>query len=503
MSTRAPRLPLTLLFRLFLLGGLLDGGAADTCGGLITNDAFFRDTAGNPVYSQGGGIFRFGGKYYWYGVKYRGAVAYFENPAAGMNRDTTFVAVTCYSSTDLVHWKFEHDILKADTLGVARARWLGRLGVVHNAATGRYVLLTQYSGTAGSGELFATGDSPAGDFAFHHVQAVIPGVANDATGDQTVFTDSDGKSYLICSSKDGRSNLYVAKIRESDSLAVEPAVKIFGGPGREGNCMFKYGGRYYFVSSDLHGWNASHSYVISATAIDGPYSPETLMEGTEADFSHVSQCGFFVAVTGRAAATILFCGDRWSDFAGNGLGYNVWCPLSFDGTTPVFHSVSQFDLDADRGTWTVGPANNYVRNPSFEADRVPQASLAGWTTDSGAAAPFGNVSGGHTGRWAARQLSAAAYQATTHQLVSGLPDGTYTLKAWVRSSGGQPAARLFARDFGGKEIDHPVNSVIARWTQVTVASDLRVTSGRCDIGLYSDARPGDWVMVDDFTLVRN
>src|SRR5262245_4476051 len=41
---------------------------------VITNDVFRKDTSGNPIYAQGGGVFKFGDRYYWYGVKYNGAV---------------------------------------------------------------------------------------------------------------------------------------------------------------------------------------------------------------------------------------------------------------------------------------------------------------------------------------------------------------------------------------------------------------------------------------------
>ncbi|MBQ3426953.1 MAG: hypothetical protein IJH37_07405 [Clostridia bacterium] len=37
---------------------------------LITNDRFYKDTDGNNLYSQGGGIFKLGDTYYWYGVRY-------------------------------------------------------------------------------------------------------------------------------------------------------------------------------------------------------------------------------------------------------------------------------------------------------------------------------------------------------------------------------------------------------------------------------------------------
>ena len=104
--------------------------------------------------------------------------------------------------------------------------------------------------------------------------------------------------------------------------------------------MFKYNGMYYFCSSDLHGWNASHSYYIAASNIMGPYGAEGVIGNTDDDFSHVSQTGFFITVTGTAGTTVIFAGDRWSDFAGNGLGYNQWLPLSFTGTTPHFNSLS-------------------------------------------------------------------------------------------------------------------------------------------------------------------
>ena len=467
-------------------------------GGLITNDVFWHDTDGNPIYSQGGGIFKFGDKYYWYGVKYNGAVTYYNNPAAGKVMGTGFNAITCYSSTDLVHWHFENNVLTTATLGV-RSGWVGRMGVAYNSTTHKYVLLAQ----AGGGEYFATGDSPAGNFTFDHVQRAIPNLVNNTTGDQTIFQDTDGKAYLICSNSSGRSHLYVCPLRASDFLSVEPAVQIFSGAGREGNCLFKYNGHYYFCSSDLHGWNASHCYVIAASSILGPYSAEYVMPGTDADFCHVTQTGFFVTVQGSNATTVLFCGDRWSDFAGNGLGYNQWCPLTFNGTTPHFNSVSQYNFNAATGLWSLAPGNNFILNPGFEADRVAQTSLAGWfsspNTPNG---PNRNNHDAHTGQWSLRQYSPSAYTADLTQTVNGLPSGNYTLKAWVKSSGGQNTAQIFARGYGGPELDASLNTHLANWTLITVPN-IPVTTGACTIGLHSDAYSGDWLEADDFSLTKN
>jgi hypothetical protein len=472
--------------------------APASSGGLITNDVFYKDTDGNPIYSQGGGIFKFGDKYYWYGIKYNGAVTYYNDPAAGKVMGTGFNAVTCYSSTDLVHWHFENNVLTAATLG-ARGGWVGRMGVAYNANTHKYVLLAQ----GGGGEYFATCDTPTGNFTFDHVQRVIPNMASNGTGDQTIFVDTDGKAYLICSSSNGRSHLYVCPLHPSDFLSVDPAVQIFQGPGREGNCMFKYNGRYYFCSSDLHGWNASHCYVIDSKNILGPYSPEYIMAGTDLDFCHVTQTGFFVTVPGANATTVLFCGDRWADFAGNGLGFNQWCPLSFNGTKPQFNSVSQFNFDAANGTWSVAPGNNYILNPSFEADRVAQGTLAGWASSPNTArGPNHNSLDAHTGRWSAQQLSTSAYTASLTQTVANLPPGNYTLKAWVKSSGGQSTADIFAKDYGGDELDASIKKRLDQWTQITIPH-LNITSGHCTLGVHSIANPGDWVEADDFTLTKD
>lgn len=492
---------LLLLASAFCFGSVTASASSQT----IANDVFWKDTSNNPIYSQGGGVLKVGSTYYWYGVKYGGAVTYYNNPTA-KNSDTSFSAVTCYSSTDLAHWTFEGNVITGATDGSTwDADWLGRLGVVYNSTTHKYVLITQYVGPAGSGIAFATSSTPTGSFTFDHVQTSITNVVNNMSGDQSIFIDDDGKAYLVFSNTSGRSHLYVSPLRSSDYLNVEPATNVYNSAsgGREGNAMFKYNGVYYLASSDLHGWNASHSYYISATNILGPYSSEGIMGNTDADFSHVTQTGLFVSVQGTAGTTVLFGGDRWSDFAGNGIGYNQWMPISFSGTVPTVNSLSQFNLDAAAGTWTVGSGNNYALNPSYEADRVSQIALAGWSTWSNVSTdPNGNIAGGHSGRWAAQQVATTAYSASRYQNLSNLPNGTYTLKVWVQSSGGQSTAQVFVKNYGGTEKDYAINSAIGSWTQITIPN-IAVTNGSAQIGVYSVANANNWVKVDDWTLIKN
>jgi hypothetical protein len=504
--TESFRRPLACLV-LSLVGASspLHAAGADTT---IRNGVFWKDTAGTPIYSQGGGILRIGARYYWYGVKYAEAVTYARAPGPTTDQPH-FSAVTAYSSTDLVNWTFEGDVLTPAGLGQQfdPNAWLGRMGVVYNKQTRKYVLITQYSSKGtGGGVLFATSDSPAGPFVFERLQARIDNVATPTSGDQTVFIDDDGKPYLIFSNNGDRRQLYVAALRASDYLAIEPATHIYSAPagGREGNAMFKYKGLYYFCSSDLHGWNASRSFYMTSPNITGPYTPEKIIEGTESDFSHVSQNGFFIPVHGSAGTTVLYAGDRWSNFAGNGHGYNVWAPLSFDGAAPRFNSLSEFVLDAPKGTWAVGKGNNYVRNPGFEADRVRQTSVAGWIsswTSLKGDAPFMNVAGGRASKWALTLRHPGQTMGSAIQNVT-LPDGSYTLKAWIRSSGGQRVARLYAAGHGGATLALALPDQLAQWTEVTLPG-IQVTTGSVQIGVYSEGKEGDWLSLDDVSLVRD
>jgi len=464
-------------------GGSGTGGAGGAGGGnaVIINDQFWKDTSGTPIYSQGGGVLQVGDTFYWYGVKYGGAVTYAANPTRA-NSDTSFAGVTIYSSKNLVDWKLENTVMPGSTAG-----WFGRLGVVYHAATKKYVLVAQ----GGGGLYFATSDTPAGAFKLDNVQMNLPGIVNGATGDQTTFQDDDGKAYLISSSSMGRAHRYVSPLRASDYLAAENAVLVYSGVGREGNCLFKHAGVYYFCSSDLHGWNASPAYCVSATNINGPWSAEFVMGGTDLDFGHVTQTGFFISVKGSAENTIIFAGDRWSDFAGNGLGFNQWMPLSFAGTMPSMQSLTHWSIDAVTGAWSVDPRNNYVLNPSFEADRVVMAQPAGWTATNGTGGSETNIQTPHTGRWS-WQLAGTS---SLNQKIASLPNGTYTLSLWVEASG--TGAQVAVSGFGGADMTAAIPRATS-WTHVTLPG-IPVSNGQCTVTVTA---AGQTVSVDDFVLSR-
>lgn len=502
---------------------------------LIQNDSFWFTKDGQPIYSQGGGIFRFKDpmsgveKYYWYGVRYKEAETYRLNPAVTLPT-STFESVTCYSSTDLVNWTFENNVLTMAELekNGGYKRWLGRLGVTWLEELKKYVMVVQH----GNQVLFTVSDTPAGNFSWHNQISMKEMIGTPNTGDQTVFTDDDGKSYLIYSYGSGRNKIYVSEIGVKDGKAnLLDCKEIFRGESREGNCMFKYQGKYYMCASNIYGWDASLAYYLVADNIRGPYTPAksmAVMKGCEDDYAHITQTGFFVSVKGTKQETILYCGDRWADFAGNGLGYNQWFPLSFEGSTPVFNSLHRWTLDAQTGAWSVAPGNNYVRNASFEADRryVPthvkpvQDQLTGWVnsvirgnaiSQDSLTSPVLNYFNTEADRKivVGEKSLSITDNTTFHRRVSQiihttptvkLPNGNYRLTARIRNSGSFEMMMMYAKT-KGRTFRLTITDDNKEWKKISLPH-IKVRKGKVEIGFEAAGSPGAQWLVDDVELVK-
>lgn len=501
---------------------------------LITNDRFYTDTDGNILYSQGGGIFKFPNddKYYWYGVRYKEAVTYATDPLLGKTVEhPAFEAYTCYTSDDLVNWKYEGDVATLETLGQSWCGWAGR----YNEKANKYVLVSQFNGT-----IIASADNPKGPFktekGYFWGGTSLPVIANGDTGDLTMFYDEDSKGYMICSSANGRGHLYIAPMDETKNFCdfdfdnikelngstgsyfdEDGTIKQKDKGGIEGDCMFKYKDHYYFTGSDLYGWRGSRVYVFESKDILGDYKLKPdyidtsksssnlpyIMPGAKYSYAHNSQTGFYYTLHGSKQDTVIYCGDRWCDFGTHGIGYNQWVPLTMDGYTPHFNDLSQWKLNSETGEWTIGDGNNYIANNEFDADRVDVKSLTGWEcSDSTDGSVNGNVKARRFyGNYAAKQSADTDYTARIKQTIKDLPNGIYTLRASVMSSGGQNECVLYANT-NNKKYTASLKSKMSNWTDVVV-KDIIIENGECEIGLYSDSPANCYVRIDDMYLTRN
>ena len=502
----------------------------------ITNDRFWDTATGDPIYSQGGGIFTFTDpktgieKYYWYGAQYQEAASYRADPSLTAAKDN-FVSVTCYTSTDLVNWTAEGDVLTRAELDkhYENTRWAGRLGVAYIQATQQYALFMQHDAAV----LVAVSDSPTGPFTWHQRIDMTETIGTSNTGDQTVFTDPDtGISYLVYSYGRGRNKIYISEIGVKDGkIGLLDCTQVFRGAGREGNCMFKYKGKYYLYASNLYGWDSSYAYYLVADDIRGPYLPENKMlitPGSLDDYAHISQTGFFVNVKGSEQETVIYCGDRWANFAGNGLGYNQWVPMSFDGETPYFNSLHAWNLDAQTGKWSVADHNNYVKNGSFEADRraIPsdnkpiQEQLLGWVSKvyegntlvvGDPESPQLNYFNNREDRKAvvgekSLQISdQVAFKRKVYQVIESspyvpLPDGTYRLSAMMKHSADFNHLQMYAKS-AGKTTSLTLDQAQTNWTKIELS--VPVKNGEVEIGFLADGQAGAQCLIDEVSLVKN
>lgn len=139
---------------------------------------------------------------------------------------------------------------------------------------------------------------------------------------------------------------------------------------------------------------------------------------------------------------------------------------------------------------------NRVKNPGFEEDGAWAATPKNWSTSgSTPAADFAESGGAHGGNYLLKHWNANAYQVYTYQTITNLPNGVYTLKAWVISSGGQSACYLNAKDYGDSELRVNLPNTFT-WTQIEIPN-IKVSNGQCTIGLYSNAGADKFCAIDD------
>ncbi|WP_434036499.1 family 43 glycosylhydrolase [Formosa sp. 4Alg 33] len=502
----------------------------------IKNDTFWDTKNGEPIYSQGGGVFKFKDpdtnqeKYYWYGVHYKEAELYRQDPSVTQPQ-ASFESVSCYTSSDLVNWEAEEPVLSLEELKKHEAHnmWVGRLGVAYIKELKKYAMFVQHN----SQVLITVSDRPTGPFKWHQRINMEPIIGTTNTGDQTVFTDEDtGKSYLVYSYGKGRHKIYISEIGVKDGMVnLLDCTQVFKGAGREGNCMFKYKGKYYLFASNLYGWDSSYAYYLVADDIKGPYTPENKMlitPGSLDDYAHITQTGFFVTVKDSDKEFVMYCGDRWSDFAGNGLGYNQWFPITFEGDEPYFNSLNSWNFDISTGNWNVANDNNYVKNGSFEADRrcIPspikpiQEQLKAWVTkvyqgnviviesEDSPVLNYFNTEADRKHVIGEKSLNMSdniKFKRKVYQIIESTPyvklqDGNYTLKAKIKNTANFNHLKMYAES-GGKQKMFTVEDVNHTWTSINI-TNIAVVHGKVEIGFIAEGQATASCQIDDVSFVK-
>jgi arabinogalactan endo-1,4-beta-galactosidase len=148
---------------------------------------------------------------------------------------------------------------------------------------------------------------------------------------------------------------------------------------------------------------------------------------------------------------------------------------------------------------TVSSYKNYAQNPGFETGKFTP-----WTVDGDAEAAdiSKEASNVHAGAYALHYWLGEPFTLTLSQTVTDLPNGTYTLSAWLHGGGGEETLQLFVSDYGGEPLTADiVNTEWLVWSTPTIPT-FTVTEGKCTIGLKVVSPGGSWAFLDDVALVK-
>jgi hypothetical protein len=283
--------------------------------------------------AHGGGILRVGRMWYWIG----------ENKTHG----SSFYANSCYSSTDLMHWKFVNDTLKLQPSGdLGPDRVVERPKILYSARTRTYVMYMHID-DAKYGEAkvgVATSPTVCGNYAYRGSFRPL----GFQSRDMGLFQDSDGSAYLL--SEDREHGLRIDALSD-DYLSVTRTVAVL--PDMEAPAMIKVDGKYYLFCSHLSGWNTNDNEYATAPALRGPWSAlaNFAPAGTH---TFNSQTTFVLPVAGKTGTTYIYMGDRWMPKDLVSSTY-VWLPLRLSSSSVSMEWHDRWRLDADAGTWAAVP----------------------------------------------------------------------------------------------------------------------------------------------------
>lgn len=290
------------------------------------------DTEGNHINAHGGGIMKHGDTYYWYG-EYKVGETILPEWATWECYRTDVTGVSCYSSKDLLNWKFEGVALKAvpddPESDLHPSKVIERPKVIYNAKTKKFVMWVHaesadYSMAAAG---VAISDTPEGPF--EYLGSFRPN--ETMSRDQTLFVDDDGTAYQFSSSEHNQT-LHINRLTDNYLKPDGTYVRRFIGLAREAPAVFKYNGKYYMLSSGCTGWDPNQAELSVADSIMGEWTTiGDPCRGIDADKTFYGQSTYVIPVD-AAKGKFIACFDMWKkkDLADSRY---IWLPLLIDDAT--------------------------------------------------------------------------------------------------------------------------------------------------------------------------
>lgn len=203
-----------------------------------------------------------------------------------------------------------------------------------------------------------------------------------------------------------------------------------------------------------------------------------------------------------------------------GLGYFYWEPTwlpvpgavwgtqagvdyANDPVTPTntWDNLTLFDFNGRALTSMVllnQPKPNLLTNPSFESDGYTNTPT-GWNVwlnnSQNSQVIKTESSNAFDGNYKLTFWHNTDYSCSIYKTFTGLENGTYTFSVWAMTNGGQNTLQLYAKNYGGSELNKTISTSDVNWNRFTI-DKIKVTNNRCEIGIYTVAGANDWCNLD-------
>jgi hypothetical protein len=292
------------------------------------------DNRGQRIQAHGGGVTLWKGTYYWFG----------EDRKQTNDPDKRYVA--CYSSKDLVDWKFRRQVVALADPEHLGAHWvLERPKVYANPRTGKFVLYAHLDDARYkvASVMVAVSDRIDGDYKY--VKRFRP--LDQESRDIGQFVDDDGAAYLIFESRPTKG-FFIAKLSD-DFMSVEKTAFIQA--PLEGGALVHLGGRYYVVGSHMTGWSPNPNVYATAPSLTGPWTKFKNLAPPEAK-NYESQSTMLLKVAGSKKTAVIFMGDIWRPKALWDSRY-FWMPLELNSNAMHLAAPQPWQLNIKTGETTI------------------------------------------------------------------------------------------------------------------------------------------------------
>jgi len=269
------------------------------------------DDRGEIVNAHGSCIVEEDGRYYLFG----------EYKSDTVNAFTGF---SCYSSADLMNWKFEKIALGRQTDGLLGPNRIGeRVKVMKCPETGEFIMYMHTDDRKYKDPHIGYATSKTIDGGYEFQGALLYNGEPIRKWDMGTFQDADGKGYLLI------HHGFIYEL-SSDYKSVVRLVADHE-EGGESPTIFKSNGVYFWLSSNLTSWERNDNMYMTATSLDGPWT----MRGNFAPKGTLtwnSQCSFVLPIPKGQDTLFMYMGDRWSFPLQGSAATQVWLPLTVRST---------------------------------------------------------------------------------------------------------------------------------------------------------------------------